>query len=183
MNRAVLESQKAALPWRNRPDVENALPQEYKGIPVSARASTERSVVTAIRADMGESEAYKQALFVRREVGLQRPMKANVRGVDFISAAEDPSGKMWIIVTDVKTTTTGNQRYKEKPSIPGTWLGEARDAVARMKLVCRQGTATAAEIGHVEQEIQAALDANRIRLRYVEVDYSPAGQGRISFPF
>src|SRR5262249_17269099 len=54
----------------------------------SASARTARSVGTAIRPDVGESEAYKEAL-TRNEVGLQRPTGANVPGADFITAAEE----------------------------------------------------------------------------------------------
>lgn len=74
---------------------------------ISARSQTPKSFATAIRADIGESEAYKQAL-LRGEIGLQRPMGANVRGVDFITAVrEGATGIKNIICTDVKTSERG----------------------------------------------------------------------------
>lgn len=178
MLRAVFESIHATPPGRSNQD---NLPEPYAGFPVSARAATGRALATAIRADIGESEAYKAALFQRHEIGLQRPMKANVQGVDFITAAADPAGSMQIFVTDVKTTTVGNQSYTKKSYIPGTWRAEVEAAVARMRLRCIQGLATEEEIRCLEDQIRAALRATHIILRYVEVDYSPLGQGRVTF--
>jgi hypothetical protein len=87
---------------------------------VSARAETDRSFITAIRADIGEAEAYKQALHRRGEIGLQRPLGVNVSGVDFITAARNPKGQMEIIVTDVKTRATPTSRF------PSAKKGRAR---------------------------------------------------------
>jgi len=102
---------------------------------VSARAETDRSFITAIRADIGEAEAYKQALHRRGGIGLQRPLGVNVSGVDFITAARNPKGQMEIIVTDVKTRATPTSRFPSaKKTIPGTWSSEADQATSAARL-------------------------------------------------
>lgn len=94
----------------------------------SATARSPKAFATAIRADLGETEAYKEALHKRGEIGLQRPMGANVRGsVDFITAVKNLQGNdVEIVITDVKTTTAGRKSPKPKTYIPGTWQVEVR---------------------------------------------------------
>jgi hypothetical protein len=137
----------------------------------SASAQTQRSVITAVRADVGESQAYMSALRFQGEIGLQRPSGANVRGTDFITAGIDPqSNLMEIIVTDVKTSTTG--RFpKPETQVPAEWMKEVRAAVARLDL----GDPA------LEQQIRQALQQGRVRLRQLNADYSsrPQGQGTI----
>src|SRR5688572_23840000 len=110
---------------------------------ISATSRTPRSFMTAIRADIGESEGYKQAL-LRGEIGLQRPMGANVAGVDFITAVRDgPTGIKEILCTDVKTS--GRGRFpKPKTTIPGTWQSEVQNAVSPSRLRLGVKTADAA---------------------------------------
>jgi hypothetical protein len=135
----------------------------------SASAKTSRSVITAIRADVAESEAYKAAL-LKGEIGLQRSLGANVNGTDFITAVRNPAGQIEVLVTDVKMSTVG-KFPKPSSTVPAAWRAEVEAAVApgRLKL----GDAA------LEEEIRAAVRANRVRSRQVNVDYSPAGQGQI----
>ena len=157
---------------------------------ISATARTDRSVITAIRADIGESEAYKQAL-LRGEIGLQRPMGANVRGVDFITAVLDGKGGIKeIICSDVKTSVRG-AFPTPKQTLPGDWRNEVKGAVGRLKLrvVTTDVTSTAfpvphaahspADLARLEQQIVDALAGDRIRLRQLNANYSSAGQGII----
>ena len=48
--------------------------------PIPAASHTSKSFATTIRPDIGENEAYKEALR-RGEIGLQRPLGVNVAGV------------------------------------------------------------------------------------------------------
>ena len=137
----------------------------------SAAARTGRSLKTAIRADVGESQAYGEAIFVRREIGLQRPEGANVQGVDFITAAWNAQGQLWILVTDVKTSTVGKFPKPATipwPDFPDLWRKEVKAAINRLSLDNKAR----------EQEVTSAFAAGRVRLRQINVDYSPAGQGR-----
>jgi hypothetical protein len=124
---------------------------------------------TAIRADIGESEAYKEALR-RGEIGLQRPMGANVSGADFITAVvDDVTGYVEIIVTDVKTTEVG--RFpRPKASIPGTWQLEVQEALNRLDLNDPQ----------LEGRIRAAHQLGQVRMRQLNVNYSKLGRGAIT---
>jgi hypothetical protein len=158
--------------------------------PISARSRTPRSFMTAIRADIGEAESYKQAL-LQGEIGLQQPMGANVAGVDFITAIRlGPASIRELVCTDVKTSGTG--RFpRPKTVLPGTWQSEVADAVSRPRLRLRV-TATdiageaplplpdAAELLRLEEAIIQAFTAGLIRLRQLNADYSPAGQGTIT---
>jgi hypothetical protein len=135
----------------------------------SASAQTNRSFLTAIRADVGESEAYKRAL-EKGEIGLQRPGGANVPGADFITAAEGPDG-IRIYVNDAKTSTTGKFPKDKGPYVKLVWAAEVHNAVARLDL----GDPV------LEARIRkAAADPTRIQVRQINVDYSPAGQGKIT---
>ena len=185
----VIESTGADIPSRRAMHD----PHAQRSFPVSARARTERSFRTAIRADIGESEAYKQAL-LRGEIGLQRPLGANVRGVDFITAVRDGANEIKeIVCTDVKTSEVG--RFPApKTIIPGTWRNEVLDAVAPHRLKLRVSITdvsgspphhlplpqTPAELAALESRIVQAARQGHIRLRQLNADYSGSGQGRIS---
>lgn len=137
----------------------------------AASARTARSTVTAIRSDVGESEAYKEALR-RGELGLERPQGSNVPGrADFITARPATGGQWEIVVTDVKTSTTG------KFPAPGTSMptplgAQIRSAIGQGRL----------NVGNpaVEAQIRAALDQGRVVFRQVNVNYSPAGGGSMT---
>jgi hypothetical protein len=134
----------------------------------SAGAKTARSLKTAIRADVGESQAYGEAIFVRREIGLQRPEGANVQGVDFITAACDEHGQLEILVTDVKTSTIGKfPKPVTATRFPNDWRNEVQEAIDRLSLDNKA----------LEQEVRSAFAAGRVRLRQINVGYSPAGGG------
>lgn len=141
--------------------------------PIMATAKTERSLITSIRADVAESEAYKAALFIRKEIGLQRPTGANVTGSDFITAVLRPGTRkvQEVITTDVKASVAGKFPVP-KTSIPGTWHTEIQNAVApgRLNLGDRA----------LEAEIRAAVQQGRVRLRQINVNYSSQGQGQIT---
>lgn len=134
---------------------------------VSASAQTDRSIITAIRADIAEAEAYKQALRTG-EIGLLRPQGANIRGADFITAARGEDGLMNILVTDVKMSTRGIFPAP-RSSMPTSWLNEAADAVSPGRL----------NLGNqaLEEEIRGGFEAGRVLRRQINVDYSPTGQG------
>lgn len=138
----------------------------------SASAQTPRSMNTAIRADIGEAEAYKAAL-ENGEIGLQRPGGANVPGADFITAVDGPNG-IEVFVNDAKTSTVGNFPTPKGPGVKPTWLAEAEDAVKPGRLHLGDPA--------LESRIQAAVKAGKVTVRQVNVNYSPAGQGSISIP-
>ena len=165
-------------------------PHSGASLPISARSRSPRSFMTAIRADIGEAEAYKQAL-LRGEIGLQQPMGANVAGVDFITAVRFGAASIReIVCTDVKTSGAGHFP-RPKTTLPGTWLTEVADAVSapRLHLVVTPtdiaGNAPlplpdAVELQRLEDAIVQALTAGLVRLRQLNADYSPAGQGAIT---
>ena len=144
----------------------------------AARASTRRAGKTAINADQGENMAFQGA--VRQgEIALESPQGVNVNGrPDFITAARDPDGKMWIIETDAKTTSSvessrpgARPRFPEPELVsPETWAARVKAAVERMSL----GDAA------LEAEIIEAYRAGRIWKRQANVDLSRQGQGAIS---
>ena len=139
---------------------------------VSATAQTPRSTITSILADIAESEAYKAAL-LRGEIGLQRPQGANVPGVDFITARLlNAQGVMEIIVTDVKMSTVGRFPVQQGRTVPRSWMSEVQSAVSSNRLNLNNPV--------LEQQIQAAFSAGRVRLRQLNSDHSPRGQGQIS---
>jgi hypothetical protein len=98
----------------------------------SASAQTPRSLITAIRADVAESQAYMTAL-QRGEIGLQRPSGANVGGTDFITARTTPNTGVEVIATDVKSSTVG-QFPTPATTVPPNWMAEVRAAVAPGRL-------------------------------------------------
>ncbi|MBL8153468.1 MAG: hypothetical protein JNM70_04730 [Anaerolineae bacterium] len=138
----------------------------------SASARTPRSLNTAIRADVGESAAYKASL-QRGEIGLQRPGGANVPGADFITAELDANGKVsQIIVNDAKTSIRGQFPTPEAPGAWTKWNAEVQQAIAPGRLNLGDPA--------LEAEIRQAYAQGRVRLRQLNVDYSPNGQGNIS---
>jgi Domain of unknown function (DUF4157) len=147
---------------------ESAGAAERGGTFQSASAQTPRSMNTAIRADLGESEAYKAAL-KNGEIGLQRPGGANVPGADFITAAEGPEG-MEVIVNDAKTSSVGKFPAPKGPGVKAAWQVEVDDAIARMDL----GDPV------LEARIREAYEAGNVWLRQLNVNYSPAGGGAIT---
>lgn len=134
----------------------------------SASAATQRSVVTSVRADVAEAEAYKAALG-QGEIGLQRPQGSSVAGVDFITARKDSGGLMEVIVTDVKASMVG-KFPTPATSVKATWMDEVNAAVAPGRLDLGDAA--------LESEIRSAVTAKRVRMRQVNVDYSPTPQGQ-----
>lgn len=181
----IIESDGASVPSRRI----HTDPHSDGMYPVSAMSHTPASFRTAIRPDVGEAEAYKEALR-RGEVGLQRPMGVNVRGVDFITAVRSgPNGIEAVVCTDVKTSEVGRFPSPKKV-LPGSWRAEVDAAVARMKLSV-QATDFAgpplhtfpvpvnpAELKRIEDAIKGA--SNKPRLRQIQVYYGPTGQVQIT---
>jgi hypothetical protein len=141
--------------------------------PIMATAKTERSLVTSIRADVAESDAYKVALFERREIGIQRPTGANVQGSDFITAVVAPGTKkiQIVLANDVKASVAGKFPVP-KTTIPGSWRTEIQNAVAPGRLKLGDPV--------LEAEIRRAVQEGRLRLRQLNVNYSVQGQGQIT---
>ena len=159
--------------------------------PVSAVSHTSKSFGTTIRPDIGENEAYKEALR-RGEIGLQRPLGVNVAGVDFITAIRRGKSDIEaLICTDVKTSQVGRFPTAKK-TLPGTWRAEVDGAVARLGLKVNATDftgvplhafpipETVAEIKLLEDAIVLALRKNNVRLRQLDANYSPSGQGAVS---
>lgn len=167
----VLESKGAVRP--GRPDRTHTDPFTGETHPIMATAKTERSMVTSIRADVAESEAYKAALFVRKEIGLQRPTGANVAGVDFITVVLRPGTRkvQEVLANDVKASVAGKFPVP-KTSIPGAWRAEIRNAVAPARLNLGDKV--------LEAEIRTAVQQGRVRLRQINVNYSSQGQGQMT---
>ena len=138
--------------------------------PISATAKTSRSMITSIRADVAEGEAYKAALG-RGEIGLQRPTGANVTGTDFITAVVRPGTKQVreVLITDVKASVVGKAPVP-KTTIPGSWQAEVNNAVGPGRL--NLGDAA------LENEVRMAVQQGRVRLRQLNVNYSPSAQGQ-----
>jgi hypothetical protein len=169
MSSKILESSGAVRPGRRQ------YKDPFTGMThsISATARSPKAHATAIRADMGEAEAYKEALYLHSEIGLQRPLGANVRGVDFITAVKDVQGNVEIIITDVKTTTTGQPAPQPKSHIPGSWLAEVKTAIASDRLILNDP--------EIEAKIRDAYKLGKIRLRQLRVNYEHVqGKGRIT---
>jgi hypothetical protein len=140
-------------------------------LPISATAQTSRSLWTGIRADIGEVAAYNEAL-ARGEIGLQKPFGANVSGADFITAVPDGQGGITeIIVTDAKTSGVGRFPTPET-QLKSTWVDEVEAAIAPDRL----------DLGdpNLEAAVRAAYQQGQVRLRQLNVDYSPNGQATIT---
>jgi hypothetical protein len=189
MGAQVIESTGAEIPARRM----HFDPHNWHAYAISALSRSPQSFATAIRADVAEAEAYREAL-LRGEIGLQRPMGANVSGVDFITATRGgATGVSEVVCTDVKSSGAGRFR-PPKSTIPGTWLVEVLDAVSPGRLELRvQYTdvprpslhllpipQTRAELAALEDAIVQAVRQDRVRLRQLNADYSASGQGRIT---
>ena len=183
----IIESSGATLPSRKH----FKDPHSGEELPVSASSHTPKSFRTAIRADIGESEAYKEALR-RGEIGLQRPMGANVAGADFITAIRNGStGIVEIICTDVKTSEIG-KFPAPKTVLPGSWRAEVDAAVSRLKIVVVSTDfrgvdlhsfpmpSTPSDIQTLEKAIVDAKTRGSIKLRQLQANYSASGQKAIS---
>ena len=159
----VLESAGAVVPGRR------TLHDPFTGTqhPISATSHSPRSFATAIRADIGESEAYKQAL-VRGEIGLQRPMGAN--GSRFYHVPWT-NGSIEIVATDVKTSEIGRFPIP-KTYILSAWQAEVEEAVAPGRLNLNDQ--------NLEAQIRSAYQAGHVRLRQLCANYSLSGQGIIT---
>ena len=136
---------------------------------VSASAQTERSMITAIGADVAESSSYT-TLLQRGEYGLARPAGANRIGSDSITAAR-VDGQMTIFVNDAKYSTTGSYPVAESV-LPRAWRREAWDAVAPGRL--NLGDAA------LEAEIRDAFFAGRVQVRQLNVAHLPNGQVHVT---
>jgi hypothetical protein len=140
--------------------------------PIMATAKTDRSLITSIRADVAESEAYKSALYVQKEIGIQRPTGANISGADFITARLRPGTRkvVEVIANDVKASVQGKFPVP-KTTVPGSWRTEIQNAIAPNRL----------DLGDtaLEAEIRLAVQQGRVRLRQLNVNYSMQGQGSI----
>jgi hypothetical protein len=184
----VIESRGAELPGRRF----HQDPHTNIIYPISGRSFTPQSFATAIRPDIGESEAYKQAM-LRGEIGLQRAFGVNVPGVDFITAIREgkngEKGIMAVVCTDAKTSGIGS--FPEpKPGLPGHWRAEAISAGLHPRLSLNVQTtdlsgpalhslampSTPTELKELELAIVDAITHGRIAIRQVEVDASRQGQ-------
>jgi hypothetical protein len=136
----------------------------------SASAQTARSVITAIRADEAEAAAWREALS-RGEIGLEAPAGANVPGGDFYTAQVDANGQVTLIANDVKLSTIG-KFPTPGTTVKPTWRAELQAAIGPGRL----------NVGDpaLENAIRDAFNANRVRLRQLNADYSPSGGGRIT---
>lgn len=117
-------------------------------------------MITNIRASVGEAEAYKAAL-LRGEVGIQRPLPANLPGADFTTAARGRGGQWTIFVNAAKLSTVG-KFPSPKTAIPIKWGGDVRAALKRLDL----GNP------HLEAQIKAAYGKGRVVLRQGVVIFS-----------
>jgi hypothetical protein len=138
---------------------------------VAGSAQTKRGVKTAVIPDVGESAGYKAALSAG-EIGLERPQGVNIGGRDdFVTAARDPSGKMWIIATDAKTRSSPTSQFeKPTPGLRKGWDAKVKAAVDRVDLGKPR----------LEAEIKAAYREGRVWVRQVNVDMTPQGKGSVS---
>jgi RHS repeat-associated protein len=138
----------------------------------AASAKTNRSVNTAIRPDIAESQVYGTCIFILGEIGLQRPVGANIPGADLITARRNALGEIQILVTDVKASIRGVFPRPASGSPKQEWMAEVEKAISPERL----------NLGNpaLEAEIRSAYDSGRVSLRQVNVDYSPKGQGRMS---
>jgi len=130
-----------------------------RGVP-SAKIKKDIAFNTHIRPDVGESTAYNKAL-LRGEIGLKRPLYVNKGGVDFITAARDSNGRMWILANDAKTS--GIPKFP----IPVTELKWRSEIEIAIRNISMGDTA-------LEAEIREAYRQGRVQMRQLNVDYSNA---------
>jgi hypothetical protein len=131
------------------------------GVSEASKANPARALRTGIDASAAEFETFKEAVFVRGEIGIQSAGHANAPGVDFVTAARRADGQMEIILNDA--TVNANKKPKTIP--PVKWVDEAEAAINRMDL---GDTA-------LEEEIREAMEAKRFRVRTLTVTTSPTG--------
>jgi hypothetical protein len=168
----ISEGARVLDPWSGDPEaIEDAMIAARRRVPARDATEVSRLYAQSTRAAMGEEAAWKAAVFDEGEIGLQAPGHANARGVDFITAARNANGDWEIIVTDVKTTTTGAQQAI-RSEIPAAWDAEIAAALSPSRL--RLGDPA------LEAAMREAYLAGRVSLRRIVVDYSTAGQGAIS---
>lgn len=137
----------------------------------SASMTKSSAFARTTRADIGEAQATRAALSAGETV-LETPQGTNVGGrSDFVTAARDPSGKLWVIANDAKTRTSPGGTFADPtPGLRPNWNAQVKGAVDR----------AAASDPVFGAELRAALAAGRVWVRQVNVDLSPAGQGAIS---
>jgi filamentous hemagglutinin len=141
---------------------------------VVATARDPRAFGTSIYPSIGEQQAYLASL-EKGEVGLQGPGSVNATGNDFVTARINQSTGHWEIwITDVETSQGGSFSKAAPPAIKQPWVDEALDATAagRLSIPGRPD---------LDVAIRDAALNGRIRLRFAFVDYSPEGQGAITF--
>jgi hypothetical protein len=147
----------------------NASPKgpEFQAASMRARSA----FATSIRADAGENLAYQAALKAG-EIGLERPQGTNVPGrPDFITAARDPDGELWIIANDAKTRSSDKGSFPEpEPGLRPGWDAHVRAAAERARF----------DQARLAAEVKAAYRAGRVWVRQVNVDLAPPGQGATS---
>jgi hypothetical protein len=131
------------------------------GVSESSRANPGRAMRTGIDASAAEFESFKEAVFVRGEIGIQSAGHANAPGVDFVTAARRADGQMEIILNDA----TVNLQKKAKTVPPSKWIDEAEAAIKRMDL----------SDPALEAEIKDALQAKRFRIRTLTITTRPDG--------
>ena len=128
-------------------------------------AQTNRSINTGIRSGIAEGEHYKLAL-ESGEIGLQRPGGANVPGPDSITAAGDGSE---VFVNDPKNTVVGKHPVAKGPGVKPEWMKEVESAVSPGRLKLGDPA--------LEAKIRQAVADGKVRVRQINVDYSPEGGG------
>jgi hypothetical protein len=139
----------------------------------SASAQTERSMMTAIRADVAEGQAYGDAVFGRGEIGLERPSGTNIGGrADFLTAGRE-NGQMYVYVNDVKASGVGRFPTPDTGTVKATWMNQVQDAVGPGRLNLGNSA--------VEKEIQDAVAGGFVKLRQIDVNYTSAAQGTITY--
>ena len=106
---------------------------------------------------------------------MERPQGANVAGRgDFITARVSPDGQIEIVVTDVKSRTSATSAFPpQADSMPVAWGQQIRDAISPARLNLNNPA--------LEQQIRAAYTDGRVAFRQVNVDYSTAGGGRMTW--
>jgi hypothetical protein len=130
----------------------------------SSRAQTARSLITGIRADLGETAAYNARL-ARGEIGLLAPMGSNIPGPDYLTAAREPDGLIWIYVCDTKSRVSANSPFgRVRNNLPQTWRDTMNDALSPSRLNLENPA--------LEGEIRDALLQGRVRIKQDNVDFS-----------
>ena len=111
-------------------------------------------------------------LGVQRRAALAwRGSGANVTRGDFITTVLDPATKQVreVLVIDINATVAGKSPMS-KTIIPGSWRTEVNAAVSPGRLDLDDAV--------LENGIRAAVQEGRVRLRQLNVNYSPSPQGQ-----